>query len=204
MKISYRSFTLVELLVVIAIIGLLMSMLLPSLIKARELSYKTVCKSNMRQMGFYLQNYIDTEVTPEMHGNSLFQKKSGQLYSWNYWRRYVSIYNKIDMAETFESLKCPKSDSTMSYANNGVLNYNRVNPLPYLGAIRSTSETVLLGEPLDEAYNLFLGTLRPLNRTDDHRHPGKSSNALFIDQHVSTVSWESLSSDQSAPFLTCD
>lgn len=198
------SFTLIELMVVIAIIGILLTMLIPSLSKAREVSYKAVCKSNMKQMGFYLQNYIDTEVTPEMHGNRLFQKKSGQLYSWNYWRRYMAIYNKIDMGETFESLKCPKSDSTWSYANNGELNYNRVNPLPYLGEIQSTSQTVLLGEPLDEPYNLFLGVLRPLNRTNDQRHLDGRSNALFIDLHVEAASWKTIASETEAPFLSYD
>jgi len=201
-KINEKGFTLIELMIVIALIGLLMSMLLPSLSRAREASYKTVCKSNMKQMGYYLYEYIDLEVTPEMHGNSLFQKKSGQFYSWNYWRRYMCIYNKIDMTETFETLKCPKSDSTMSYANNGVLNYNRVNPLPYLSEIHSTAETMMLGEPLDEAYNLFLGVLRPLNRTDDNRHLDGTSNALFVDLHVQSVTWNAIADETAAPFLT--
>lgn len=75
-------FTLVELLVVIGIIALLISVLLPTLGKARTAANRTACMSNMRQVTLALTSYLN-----EYRGNqplyALFRNDaSGKDYFW--------------------------------------------------------------------------------------------------------------------------
>ncbi|MCM8536439.1 MAG: prepilin-type N-terminal cleavage/methylation domain-containing protein [Lentisphaeraceae bacterium] len=52
-----KKFTLIELLVVVAIIGVLMTLLMPSLGRARSVAQKAVCTSNLKQAGVAVYSY---------------------------------------------------------------------------------------------------------------------------------------------------
>lgn len=58
-RIFHPAFTLIELLVVIAIVSLLISILMPALGRAREQAKRTVCASNMKQIGMGFSQYAE-------------------------------------------------------------------------------------------------------------------------------------------------
>jgi len=97
-------FTLVELLVVISIIALLMSVLLPSLSRAREQAKRTVCANNLHQTGVSLIMYAG-------EFNSQFPRTqptaSMPYWLWNIGKTTVDVMLKGGM--TREQFYCPSN-----------------------------------------------------------------------------------------------
>ena len=89
-----RKFTLIELLVVVAIIGILASLLLPSLGKAREKARKAICVNNNKQISIALFMYTDD------NDGMLPINTSGDLIKNVSWADRASIYLNLNLTET--------------------------------------------------------------------------------------------------------
>ncbi|QDU63919.1 hypothetical protein Pan216_48000 [Planctomycetes bacterium Pan216] len=112
------AFTLVELLVVIAIIGVLVALLLPAVQQAREAARRAQCRSNLRQFGVAIANYVDAYgVFPYAHGwdrDNDGGQVEGRESAWGWG---ASILPYIDQTPLFEKLNVGYVDLDVQLAN---------------------------------------------------------------------------------------
>jgi prepilin-type N-terminal cleavage/methylation domain-containing protein len=87
-----QAFTLIELLVVVAIIALLISILLPSLAKARQQAKVVACGSNLRQIGLGVTSYA-----LENHDNLPPVFRTGSAFT-TYWLRFLGKNYNLALA----------------------------------------------------------------------------------------------------------
>ena len=107
----FKRFTLVELLIVIAIIGILVSLLLPSLGRAKELTRRAVCKSNMRQCGL-----ISTIYAKDNSGN--LSETRGENTQKNLGKLGVETVNELSpYISTWRITGCPNMTTVNSISN---------------------------------------------------------------------------------------
>jgi hypothetical protein len=55
---SRRGWSIIELLVCVAVVALLLGLLVPTLLRARDLGFRTVCANNLRQQNMAWQSYV--------------------------------------------------------------------------------------------------------------------------------------------------
>lgn len=170
-----KGFTLVELLVVISVIALILGILVPVLNKARALTLRTVCQSNLRSIGLAFRMYLDDNDNIMLRATNMPSLKlSGKPPITKFLLSYLSE------PKTF---KCPADKGQGS----------------------STGEKYFISEGSSYGYNTRLGgrpisKSRPVERHGEkemnievmydyapfHGRAGKSGakNYLYADGHV--------------------
>jgi len=208
-----RAFTLIELLVVIAIISLLVAILLPNLVRAKEIARQTICASNQRNVGLAMAIYLEDY-------DGRFMPPSGDGDAGLIWRQLLAPYVNASEEErkrnTGKLFLCPEfTPETLTWEDGQVFPWTgtAINLYGLLG--RSISEfgntsgivftadrpdntgfTALSGTPIDP----YIGDLGA--RCAGWRHLGQEwstnilglpcrvgGNALFcfLDSHVEVL-----------------
>ena len=212
-----EAFTLVELLIVIAIIAILAALLLPAFARAKELSRRTACSQNLRQLSLALALYAtdNRDVLP------LPQQRSG------HWSEQLRRYYANPRL-----LVCPTDQSSASAISGTVLTNGDFTPRSYLvncfadyyatqmgqtnspviwkatpsflqmkdSAIPHPSETAAFGEKADAltAFELnifqsptgsYLGSLAESRHNTGRSARAGGANFAMSDGHVYYIKW---------------
>ena len=214
-----QKFTLIELLVVVAIIGILASLLLPSLGKARKNAKKASCINNMKQLGIinYLYSDDNNDYFPARDYDNHISYDDF-LAGYDTRESLTTAEMQATSAPGAEMYECPSSIFTVenkrSYAINGKGNGAQLKFLGISGnapspnskkisAINQSSSTIAYGETggsssimgsrnndITIAHFMNNSLFVSLTHGGKEYHDSKS-NYLMVDSHVESKAFNS-------------
>ena len=198
-------FTLLEMLIVIAIIGILASLLLPSLSKAREASKSVVCKNNLKQMGHFSYNLVQMGSENIANKNRV-SFKAGQLFPARFDTKHinwdtpwdVNMYNVFEDEISLELFNCPTVDSAYNFVPTGGNSFHHYGinvhatgwqggkGFTYYHAINEPARTIWLGDSMWRKGWMDFTLMRAWQPGIFQQHD-KSGNILLFDLSVSST-----------------
>jgi len=205
-----KRFTLIELLVVICIIMMLVSLLLPALSKAKEMTRRTICLNNLKQMNICINTYSsdnDAWLPKGAYGESHWMYSARLLHD-----DYGLKSNLINCPSASRTYKCPNGGSLyimMAYYYIGGVstfgNYygwysayfplfndaRQVRPVPKFVFCRNPSFNPLIWDiayDANDVSNHYSG--KPVISNHANRDgTATGENMLFVDGHAG---WQTL------------
>jgi len=205
-KPTKRGFTLIELLVVIAIIALLVSILLPSLNRARELAKRAVCKTRLKGLGTAFELYNQAEKgwmynsdDPTTGGNLALLVHGGYASGKNFVCPSMSDDKELIAIESGDPLIVEggwndDGTDTLGYESSYGYQASQGDGTDYTGSSVSDSSRGALAiladkSPTGDTGDVFNwgGTVTEANRLlhNSQNHSGEINNVLFKAGHVS-------------------
>lgn len=210
--VARQGFTLVELLVVIAIIGLLVSMLMPAVQRAREAARRNACLNNIRQLGIASHNYLDAHRKfpsgwIEDTNNPLcdFDVQSGpfnepirvplsgnqltNITDWAYgpyWSWHALILPQMEQSTLDITFTRPKTDTTGQGARPGLASSNWEYIRITVPAYECPSASLPSSRPAGFAYSNYRGNMGAWPSLDPSGNPNAPQNngIFFINSSI--------------------
>jgi len=201
-----KGFTLIELLVVVAIISLLVTILMPSLQKAKDLARNVVCMSNQKALcmatclytqdfsGYYphcsnntadttKQHPIWTTLMDETYGTSGLRYCPSQInYKWTTGNTELTAVTRETDANTTAGIA--PNDYVVT-RNDKWITSARMK----LDSIKDTARLMLV---VDNDTDAFAGGWRPGEHIRFRHFDGNGINLGFIDSHVETWQFDGI------------